>query len=58
MRRLYCCYSMPQRDYLKANGVEYEIVAENRNSHRPMWIYIKDEKLNMLLKKWSLRSKS
>ena len=58
MSRLYCCYSLPQRDFLTRNGVRYEIIAENRNSHRPMWIYIKDEKLNKLLKEWSLRSKS
>ena len=22
---LYICYSIPQRDYLKANGIRYEI---------------------------------
>lgn len=58
MGKLYCCYSLPLRDFLTANGQKYEIVAENRNSHRPMWIYVKDEKLNNLLKEWSLGSKS
>lgn len=56
-KRLYCCYSIPLRDYLTSNGIRYEIVAENRNSHRPMWIYIRDEKLNSLLKEWSQGSK-
>ena len=54
MSKLYCCYSLPLRDFLKENGIEYELVAENRNSHRPMWIYVKDEILNKLLKEWSL----
>lgn len=58
MSKLYCCYSLPQRDFLKEKGVLYEIVAENRMSHRPMWIYVKDEKLDNLLKEWSLGSKS
>ena len=58
MSKLYCCNSLPLRDFLKENGIEYELVAENRNSHRPMWIYVKDEKLNKLLKEWSLGSKS
>ena len=58
MGKLYCCYSLPLRDFLTANGRKYEIVAENRNSHRPMWIYVKDEKLNKLLKEWSLGGKS
>lgn len=58
MSKLYCCYSLPQRDYLAINGIRYELVAENRNSHRPMWVYIRDEKLDKLLKEWSLGNKS
>lgn len=58
MSKLYCCYSLPQRDYLAINGIRYELVAENRNSHKPMWVYIRNEKLDKLLKEWSLGVKS
>lgn len=56
--RLYCCYSLPQREYLKSNDVKYEVVALNEKTKCTMWIYIKDEKLNSLLDKWSQGSKS
>lgn len=58
MSKLYCCYSLPQRDYLAINGIRYELVAENRKSHKPMWVYIRNEKLDKLLKEWSLGVKS
>ena len=51
---LYCCYSVPLMSYLSNNGVNYEVVALNKNTHNTMWIYIRNEKLNKLLKQWSL----
>ena len=54
--KLYCCYSVPLRNYLIQNGVHYEICAKNPNSDILMWIFIRTEKLNKLLKMWS-RSK-
>ena len=30
--KLYCCYSVPLRDYLIQNGQRYEICAKNPNS--------------------------
>ena len=57
MSKLYFCYSVPQRDFLSENGVRYEGCALNPNTLNTMWIYIKDKKLNSLLKEWSLGSK-
>ena len=50
---LYCCYSVNVRDFLKSNGVRYKIVAENPNSHKIFWVYVRDEKLDKLLNEWS-----
>lgn len=50
---LYCCYSVDVRNFLKNNGVRYKIVAENPNSHKIFWVYVRDEKLDRLLNEWS-----
>lgn len=50
---LYCCYSLPLRNYLNENGLKYKLAALNPNSKNLFWIYIKDEKLNTLLEKWT-----
>lgn len=55
MNKLYCCYSLPLRDFLSKNNCRYEIVALSPNSKSTMWIYVKNEKLDKLLKEWSLR---
>lgn len=55
MSKLYCCYSLPLRDFLTNNGIKYEIVALSPNSNSTMWIYIKSKKLDELLREWSLR---
>lgn len=56
--KLYCCYSVPLRDYLISNGFRYEICAKNPNSDILMWVFIRTEQLNILLKEWSLSSKN
>ena len=55
--KLYCCYSVPLRNYIIQNGVHYEICAKNPNSDILMWIFIRTEKLNKLLKMWSQSKK-
>lgn len=50
---LYCCYSLPLRNYLRDNGMKYELAALNPNSKQLFWIYVKNEKLNELLNGWS-----
>lgn len=52
---LYCCYSVPLRDYLISNGLKYEICAKNPNNDNLMWIFIRTERLSELLDKWSKR---
>ena len=52
---LFCCFSVPLRDFLAENNVKYEICALNEKSKKTMWIYIRTEKLNKLLEAWSLR---
>ena len=55
--KLYCCYSVPLRNYLIQNGVHYEICAKNPNSDILMWIFLRTAKLNKLLKMWSQSKK-
>lgn len=50
---LYCCYSLNLREYLYKNGLRYKIAALNPNSKSLFWVYVKDEKLDMLLNEWS-----
>ena len=44
--KLYCCYSVPLRNYLSNNGIRYEICAKNPNSNILMWIYIRTDIVN------------
>ena len=50
---LYCCYSLNLRNYLYENGMRYKLAALNPNSKSLFWVYVKDEKLDMLLNEWS-----
>ena len=51
--KLYCWFSVPLRDYLISNDLRYEVCAKNPNTDNLMWIFIRTEKLNSLLKQWS-----
>lgn len=53
--KLFCCFSVPLRDFLTENNIRYEICALNEKSKKTMWVYIRTEELNKLLKTWSLR---
>ena len=53
MSKLYCCYSVLLRNFFKNNGVRYEVCGLNPNNNQMFWVYIRDEKLDMLLNKWS-----
>lgn len=50
---LYCCYSLPLRNYLNKSGLRYKLAALNPNSKKLFWVYVKDEKLDELLTEWS-----
>lgn len=54
---LYCCYSLNLRNYLFDNGMRYKLAALNPNSKSLFWIYVKNEKLDQLLNKWSANKK-
>ena len=54
--KLYCCYSLPLRNYLYKNGLRYKLAAKNPNNNNLFWVYVKDEKLDELLDKWSTRN--
>ena len=51
--KLFCCFSVPLMKFLSAQKIRYEIVALNEKTKKKMWIYIKDERLNLALGKWS-----
>lgn len=50
---LYCCYSLNQRNFLQENGLRYKLAALNPNSRKLFWVYVKNEKLDKLLERWS-----
>ena len=50
---LYCCYSLPLRNYLRDNGLRYILCALNPNNKKLFCIYLINEKLNALLDRWS-----
>ena len=52
--KLYCCYSLPLRNYLTNNGVKYNLAALNPNSKKLFWVYVKNKKLDELLNRWSV----
>lgn len=52
---LYCCYSLPLRNYLCKNGLRYKLTALNPNSKKLFWVYVKGEKLDDLLNEWSAK---
>ena len=55
MDKLYCCYSLNLRNFLYKNVLKYELAAKNPNSDKLFWVYIKDEKLDELLIKWTIK---
>jgi len=52
--KLFPCYSLPLRDFLKSKQIRYEIVGLHPESKCMFWVYIKNEQLNNALKKWKL----
>lgn len=53
--QLYTCYSLNLRNYLYDNGLKYKLAARNPNSNKLFWVYVKDEKLDELLDKWTAK---
>lgn len=53
--KLYCCYSLPLRNYLYKNGLRYKLAALNPNNNNLFWVYVKDKNLDELLDRWSTK---
>lgn len=51
--RLFICYSLPLRNFLSSNNIQYELVGLNPNTLKMFWVYIKEENLIKLLEEWS-----
>lgn len=49
---LFCCFSIPLRDFLMEHGAKYELCALSPSSMKMMWIFYKDEKVRKLLDEW------
>lgn len=52
MNQYYYCYSYPQKEFLKKNGLRYIVVAENPSTHKRFWMFESCEKLDRLLQEW------
>lgn len=52
---LFPCYSIPMRDYLSSVGIRYELVGLHPETKNMFWVYIKTEKLENAMLKWSNR---
>ena len=50
---LYCCYSVPQRDFLLSKGLRYELCGLNPNTKCMFWVFINNDKLSKALTEWS-----
>lgn len=54
MSLLYTCYSVPLMKFLTIEcKIKYELVALNPNTNKKFWIFIRNEKLNNALNKWT-----
>ena len=49
---LFCCYSLNLKKFLKNNGVNFRIEAENPNNHKTFWVYVVTDNMRKLLKEW------
>lgn len=52
-QKIYCCYSLQQKNFLSEQGIKYDICALNPHSHNTFWGYVRDEKLDSALTRWS-----
>ena len=52
--KLFCCYSIPLKDFLKSKGLRYEIKAKNITTDCKFWVYMRNEQLNKALDEWRL----
>ena len=51
-KRFYYCYSYPQKEFLKKNGLRYILVANNMSTNKRYWVFESCEELDRLLQEW------
>jgi hypothetical protein len=51
--KIFFCYSLRLRNFLKEQGLRYEFSANNPNNDKPYWGYLKTDELSNALTKWS-----
>ncbi len=51
--KLFCCYSVPLKDFIYQHGIMYDLCALNPNSKNMFWAYLRTEKLNEVLDEWA-----
>ena len=52
MNKYYYCYSYPQKEFLKKNGLEYITAAVNQSTGKRYWLFEGTRELNRLLQIW------
>ena len=50
--KYYYCYSFPQKEFLKANGLSYIIASVNQSTEKKFWVFEGTDELNKLLQVW------
>ena len=51
-KRYNYCYSYPQKEFLKKNGLRYILAAINQSTSKRYWLFEGCEELNRLLQEW------
>lgn len=54
---LYICYSLPLMMFLQENGIKYEVEGKHKVTDKSFWVFMRTDKLNNLLKIWSLNKR-
>lgn len=53
--KYYYCYSYPQKEFLKNNGLCYIAAATNQTTGKRYWLFEGSDELNNLLQEWRNR---
>lgn len=49
---VYVCYDAKQKKFLVDSGVRYHVCGLNPNNKRTFWVFMRDDRLNSLLREW------
>lgn len=49
----YKCFSVPQKNFLLSQGLEYITIAKDPKSLSTFWLFLKSKKLDLALTEWS-----